>query len=336
MALTKTVAEVKEMLPNFVSNLSIATSLPNFDTPENKYLVPIIGIDLYNDIQTKYDAVTLTTDETKLLKKMRLVTVAHAYHDGLAMGDITLTDYGFRTMAPKDAVPIPRWKFLQMQSAILNIAYDATETLLNYLFETAPALWTASDEYATINSLLIKTGTDFSLQYSLYQPMRTFFSIRSVIADQQELYIKESIGNDLLTHILEEAAPDDTLIAITKKLKKALAFYTVKRCCQMFTVRFSMEGMTVLSQGGADSPNDEGRRSADPIDLDMKMKTAERDGYDFLAKAKYDLWKYRNATTGDVPDAGFNTAFDAGPLASYADPLEAVSGNEERKGIFRL
>jgi hypothetical protein len=56
MALIKTIAEIKAVLPRLVSNLSDTSLLPNFDRAEEKYLVPVTGRDLYNDIKTKYDA----------------------------------------------------------------------------------------------------------------------------------------------------------------------------------------------------------------------------------------------------------------------------------------
>jgi hypothetical protein len=339
MALVKTVAEVKEMLPNFVSNLSDDESLPNFSAFEYKYLVPVTGIALYNDIDNKYNnlPLTLTPVETSLLKKMRLVSVAYAYHDGLAMGHITLTDNGARKILPKDTAAVAKWEFEKLQKALIHTAYDATEVLLNFLFEKATDfnLWTASSEYKDFKSLLIRTGTEFSRHYSLYQPMMTFFNIRNVVSDAQELYIKEAIGQSLLTYILDKAAPDPTLFGIIYNVKKALAFFTIKRCCEQYNVQFSMEGFTVLSgEGNFDSADHSGRKGADPGPLEIKLKSAEKSGYDFIAKAKYALVKYYKATTGDVPDLQFKEAFGAGPLVTYQDPAEAESGNETRKGIY--
>jgi hypothetical protein len=57
MALTKTIDEIKAMLPSFISNLSDPESFPNFDNIEYKYLVPLTGVGLYDDIHTKYNAI---------------------------------------------------------------------------------------------------------------------------------------------------------------------------------------------------------------------------------------------------------------------------------------
>lgn len=339
MALTNTIAEVKAMLPNFVSNLSDIDSLPNFNAAEYKYLVPVTGVALFNDIHTKYNASSaMTADETNLLLKMRLVAVAYAYHDGLILGHITLTDNGARKFNPNNTVPVAKWEYEKLERTLLAIAYDATEVLLRFLFEKKAdfALWTASEEYTSFNALLIKTGTDFSDQYTLYQPMRSYFTIRNVVRDAQDLYLKEGLGEALLTHILGVAAPDAQLKPIVNKLKKALAFYSIKLCCQQYAVRFSHEGFTVLSgEGNFDSPDHSGRKSADPTDLDMKMNAAAKMGDTYLSQAQYDLTQYYIREDAPLASVDFKTAYDLGPLASYVDPAERTSGNETRK-LFRL
>jgi hypothetical protein len=65
MALIKTLNEVKAVLPKLVSNLADASLLPNFDTAEIKYLVPIVGMDLYTDFVTKYSDDPLTLSNEK-------------------------------------------------------------------------------------------------------------------------------------------------------------------------------------------------------------------------------------------------------------------------------
>jgi hypothetical protein len=281
----------------------------------------------------------MSADEISLLKKMRLMSIAHAYHDGIAFGQVKMTDNGAVSTTPNSTLPISKWLFEKTQDTLMNVAFDATEVMLNFLFEKKAQFgeWTASNEYAEVNALLIKTGTEFSKQYTLYHPMRTFFSIRTVIADAQELYMKEALGEDLLAHLLTIDAPDAKLKPCINKLKKALAFFTIKRCCQHYNVRFSHEGFTVLSgEGNFDSADHSGRKNADPVDLDMKIRASEKTGQDFLGLARNELVAYYKRTEAPLASENFKTAFDAGPLKSYVDPTERTSGNENRKGIFSL
>ncbi len=340
MALTTTIEEVKAMLPNFISNLSDTDSLPNFLAAEYKYLVPVTGVGLYNDIHTKYNTTpgAMTPDETNLLLKMRLMVVAHAYHDGLILGHITLTDNGARKFNPNDTVPVAKWEYEKLERTLLNTAYDAMEVLLLFLFEKKAsfALWTASAEYISFNSLLIKTGTDFSEHFALYQPMRTFFSVRKIVRNAQDMFLVQGVGVDLLAYIIGKVDPDTELTKIILKLKSALAFYTIKLCCEHYNVRFSHEGFTVLSGETNDSADHGGRKSAEPTDLDMKMQAAQKMADHYMAQAQYSLVAYYNRDESPVAEDAFKTAFDAGPLKSYVDPADRTSGNETHKGVFRL
>jgi hypothetical protein len=144
---------------------------------------------------------------------------------------------------------VRKWELEKVESELLSAGYDATEGLLNFMQEKEFELWLTSDEYKKFNSLLIKTGTDFDDQYKLYQPMRTFFTIRSAVTDAQELYLREAIGKDLLKFFIEIVGADADLVEIIAYLKKALAFFSIRRCTEHFNVRFSDAGFTILNAG---------------------------------------------------------------------------------------
>jgi hypothetical protein len=335
MPITKTIAEVKEMLPRFISNISATASLPNFDTPENKYLVPLVGIALYNDIHTKYNAdpQTLSDDDKVLIKKMRLVAVAYAYKSNIGFAQATLTDNGARKITPHGTENLFKWEFKELKDTLTETAFDATEVLLNYLFEKKPALWTESDAYKKINALLIKTGTEFNDQYDLYQPMRTYFSIRSVIADVQERYIKAGIGKELLKYLMELESPEEEEKECIDFIKKSLAFFSIKHAAKRYPIRISDQGFTILSGEGDKDSTEQGRVGADIKAIDVLVEDCELGGQDYLGKAIYGLaalYKKELATND------FKTALEAGPLNGYVSPEARTSGNENRKGIFRL
>lgn len=334
MALTKTIDEVKEALPNFVSNLSDAASLPNLANAEYKYLVPLCGIDLYNDISDKYNNTpgSMTADEVSLLKFMRVVSLCYAFKDGLASGYLTFTDNGITKMSQAGTTELRKWEYEKIDSELLTAAYDGTEVLLSFMLEKAFALWLASDEYAKFKELLIRTGTAFDDLYKLFQPNRTFFSIRSAVADAQELYLVEGIGEDLLEYLRDLASPTDALVKALGFLKKALAFFTIRRCTEHYNVRFSDSGFTVASDTGIDAANEFGRRDAGDKTIEIKMRACEESGQTFLSKARQALYDHYKAGAATE----FKTAYEAGPLVNFVEQSDRTSGNENRTGVFVL
>lgn len=336
MPLTKTTDEVKEALPNLVSNLSDPASLPNMAQAEYKYLVPLTGIALYNDISNKYNNApgTMTDDEISLLKFMRVVSLCYAFRAGIAMRYLTFTDNAIQKVTQGGTTELRKWEYEKIDSELLTAAYDATEVLLNYLVEKQFALWLASAQYAQFAALLIRTGTDFDFNYKLFQPNRTFFSILSAVADAQELYLVEGIGRDLLKYIIALGVIPDALIIGVTFLKKSLAYFSIKMCCDLFNVRFSDNGFTLISdKGGADSADNAGRKDAGVQLLEIKMNACNESGQTYLSKAIDELVAY-NIAVGTVDD--YKTAFAKGPLKNFVAQADRNSGNATRTGIFVL
>jgi len=336
MALTKTIAEIKEVLPKVVANQNSASLLPNFDAAEQTYLVPLIGNELYTLLQTKYTAEDLTPKQTALLKHIRLFTAAYAYHDEAIASHVVVTDDGLRTMSTDNMPKAVGWEYKEHKAFLLDRALYGAENMLAYLWANKAdfAEWTGSTAYKQFASLLIRTGTEFSEQYKLYQPMRTFYALRGHAEDVQNDYIVSGIGSKLVTYLVEKEAPSADEAVIIKALKKAMAFFSIRRACDHLSVRFSDSGFTIINEimGGDRESEDAGRSAASDQRIKDMKKVCDREGKNFMLSAKRLLVKHRASGTST---AEFNEAYDEGPLFEYKDPSEKTSGNETRK-IFRF
>lgn len=334
--LIKTLQEVKEVLPKLVASLNDESLLPNFDAIEEKYLVPLIGNDLYSDLQAHYDDAILAEKETILLRHVRLLIASYGFLEELAANHVVLTDFGVRTH-DTDAMPkAVGWEYKEIKAHLQDRALDGAEVLLGYLWKNKVDFprWTASDAYTQFESLLIRTGSEFSPLYTLYQPMRTFYILKPYLEDVQLEYLVDGFGADLIEYFLTIDAPTGEEKAVLKLLKKGLAFLTVKRAGEHQNVRFSEAGFSVLSLmfGGDKDTPETGRNAATPQQLTQKLKACERDGKNFLSRAKNEAVKLR--TLEGVPPA-YAVAFDKGPLVSYINPRDRDNGNGRRK-IFVL
>lgn len=331
MALIERLEEVKEVLPNLVSNLSDTSRLPNFSTAEIKYLVPLIGMAQYNDLQAKYISNTLSVTEDALVNHARLLIAVNAFRDDMIINHVMWTDQGLRTMATQELGKPVGWEYKKLESFFNDRSADAEEVLLTYLWANKASfpLWTASDEYQQFISLLIRTGTDFKNQYrSLYQPMRTYYQLQPVVSEVQEKYLEAGIGRELLAYLIAGAGLSNDEIYAIALLKKALAYFTIKEACVQLPIRIDDGGFTIASQRGGDPQTDDaGRAGATAAMIESLKDNCNKEGQNYLSKARYELYKSRNKGTSS---AGFNTAFDAGLLAGYVPPSERESGNQSR------
>lgn len=336
MALIRTAAEAKAALPRVLSNLGNTANLPDFAAAEIKYLVPLIGYSQYDTIHGKINAdpvEELTEAETALLPYLRRVVAFFAYLDDMGTDNAKITDSGIRTTESANLPRVFGWQYKELKNTLQSKAYDAVEVMLRFLFEnkTDYLPWLSSDEYGSLNGLIIKTGTDFDSHYKLFQPMRSFYSLKVLLDEVQEDFLKPAIGEDLLQYFVAAEGLDDDEKGFIKLLKKAAAYMVIKKACQHYSVRFDGNGFTVLS-GDMENTETAGRTAADISLFEMKMNGCEADAQTYLAKAKKALATFRPGSGNDA----FNQAFDTGPLVNYDLTITTKDrGNDVRK-IFRF
>jgi hypothetical protein len=334
MALIRTAAEAKSALPRVLSNLSNNALIPDFAAAEIKYLVPLISYSQYDNVNGKINAdpvEELTEAEAALLPYLRRVSGIYGYLDDIGTDNAKITDNGIRSTESANMPRVYGWQFNELRNTLQQKAFDSVEVLLKFLFENKidyPS-WTSSDEYAVINGLIIKTGTDFDTHYKLWQPMRTFYSLKALIDEIQEDLISPAIGEDLLAYFIEAENLNDNEKKILKLLKKATAYYTIKKACEHYSVRFDSQGFTIVNGGDPENKETAGRSQADIPLFEMKMKSCEHDGQTYLAKAKKALVEYRDISGSEA----YNDSYDEGPLVDYVDPSTRTRGNENRKGF---
>lgn len=340
MALIKTIQEVRAILPH-LSKLSNTASLPNVDKSGRKHIIPIIGQSLYETLDSHYNAVpqSLSDAERVLVSLVQVPLIAFAYLDDVGLIHATITDNGIRRATTGDMPAAFRWEVEQLKNTLADYAADGVENLITYLFAHADdfAAWTNSDEYKEINGYLIRTATDFNKQYRLVQPQRTFWLLKTIMADVEENYVIGDLGRDLLAWVKEQ---EEILVDtgsgeadVLKMLKKAVAFLTVKHACERLPVRFDQYGFTIITQGDAENPSVTGRSTAPGYNIESYKCAAEREGQNYLQKAE-DLLVSLGGNEADAPD-GFMEAFQTSPLNVPKDSPLPTSGNERRK-IFRF
>lgn len=330
MPLIKNLVELKEVLPKLYSTVSNTATLPNFDRAENKYILPIIGNDLYQALLTAYAANTLSATQLSLVKMIRLAAAAYATLDEVGLFVLTLQDGGARKIQQGGTEPVRAWEIQEMKNTLANMATDGIDQVVSYLFTNKADFpeWTSSESYTRMAGLLIKTGADLNDQYTLFQPQRCYFLMRNVINDVQLLYIEKTIGKELLVYLRDKSNPTEKEKNCIALLKKALAYYSVMKAAKNFSVSFSDNGFTILGEKNTATGDASSSQQLDAAMFQLKIEQLEGEGKSFLELAQYELVKLYKETGAAT---AFKTALAAGRLSGYVDPDERTSGNENRK-----
>lgn len=338
MALIKTIAEIRKVIPR-LSNLSNNASLPNVDKAGLMWIRPIIGLELYDHLDAKYNGPgPLDANEEKLLNKIHLPLAAYTLLDDLPFLHTTITDNGIRTAQTDNFTAAHRWEFNVLRGALANYAADGVDLLLQYLYKQKDAWpqWTNSDEYKEIDGFLIKTGNDFKKHYPLVQPLRTFWALKPVIEDVEENYFATSLGRDLFAWVKKQPeiiiTGDGGEVDVVKFLKKACAHLTIKHAIDTMAVRFDQNGFTVLAGGMPDDEN-AGKVAAVRAELLKKQEAANREGQNYLSKSMNYLVGIANGVYNNDWGNDFTTAFEHSPLKTDPESKPLTNGNERRRFI---
>lgn len=336
--LLKTTAEVKQLLPRLLAHLNNNALMPNLARAEQKYLVPLIGPELYQEFIGLYNAGTLVAPDARLqvLKNMQLVSATHAFLDELALNIATITDNGVRSATTANMPKVYGWEFKALKAALQDAAADSVDVLLASLVINKAGLpkWVASEAYQHFNAGLIRTAAQFNAIHRLHQPQRTFYAIKTLMLDAQEQKIQQAIGSALVDYFTTADAPvlnkmlERTCLIM---LQKALAFFTILKACEHYAVQITDAGFTVLAGGDPEGETAGKSATAGANLLQLKMDACKRDGEAYLSKAKQELAKL--AADGDAP-AAFLTAYNAGPLKTNGTGL--VDKGNGHRSFFRF
>lgn len=305
---------------NFINDNS---SLPDFERAAQRYLVPIIGQDLYDALADDFES------DPPLLAKCRAVVAPLAYLMDLPIIHAQITDSGLKTASTENLQAAHRWEYNKIEEHLADKGAFAIEDLLKYLFanEAANLLWTDSEEYAEATSLIFKTAGEFNKYFRVYQPYRTFWALRAMILEAEDQYISSTIGEDFFTELKELDVPDANEKKAITLLKKATAQLAIVKAIEKLSVIITEKGFTVqLTAGNADAAN-AGDASAKDNQLSLLYSSCEKDGNNYLVK----LQEFLNATaSAALFTTYFNSEFYTAP------PDEEPESRNANSKIFGL
>lgn len=332
MALIKTMAEIRAVIPR-LSNVTDKANLPNVHKAGLLHIMPIIGTELYRDLDAKYNSVgPLTDPEVALLKAIQLPLAAFAILDDLSFIHSTITDNGIRTASSANMDAAHRWEYMELRQTLETYAADGIELLLSYLEETQVnwPLWTNSKAFKALSSLYVRTGSDFMLYYPIAQPFRTFWLLKPIITEVEENYLVSELGRPLTKWMKMQ---DNIMVDeqdIQWLAKSAIANLTIKHAGEKLRIQFSDAGFYFPTNANKDDSRTDTNAPASAADIRLKMEAADRDGQNYLRRAAKILTAYYKSGAG-TPE--FRVAYEAGPLAKSTGTV--TSGNESRS-IFRM
>jgi hypothetical protein len=306
---------------------------PTIKSVEEQYIVPLIGRELYDALNTAYqlitDETTLSAANKNLLEYCRRVIGPSVCYEFAPKADGQLSDAGFRRQETGTAKTAYQYQLNNFREAQLRASEKAQESLLMFLEENSASYpaWISGKAFATFQALFIKTGSQFDECFTSASPQRNYRSMRSKMVDVEEMQVRAAIGDDLFdalkTKALNQTAFTDAEEKLIFRLKKAIAYLTVAFAVPYLNVRMDAQGLTIVSGSASTSRDNENTRTnADSPAISALIRQSAEAGAAWLKKAV----DYIEDHADEFPDWSADQSDDTGSTDTGNDGLAGVFG----------
>lgn len=250
---------------NFISHYSgIHRSMaweeltPGIRQATEKFVIPYIGTDLYNDLASKYQADdTLTDEQTKTLELLQdCIAYYTAYHI-LPERNAFFSSMGVTQNTPTEgsAQPVNQWGWKAKRWNALENGDAFLDKVLSYLEEQIAAgvayfdLWKDSTAYSVKTSDFFRHTSELDEYLNIQNSRRSFISLVKYMREIEEDLILPMLCQDQYDALLDTSdaltSAETTLIG---KVKKAVAYLGLHAAIPHHRIVIDGDGFRVVSQ----------------------------------------------------------------------------------------
>lgn len=280
MALFKSTAEIKTFVA-IDKDTVFQGLLPYIEDAESQYIIPLIGQQLYDRIDTAYNASDpLSNENAQLLKQIQRPLINIALWIYAPICNLHIGDNGFVVTSTQDTKPAFEWMVDKALVSLSNAGMNGLEGLLTFLEKNLDKFpeYKDSAERNTNNAGLIKTGIEFSHYYFINRSRLTFITLRSLLQEIEFRHIAPVLGEKYAVLLqAEDLSAEDQLIA--KTACYALAYRTIAEAIPQLACEISPAGLSVNYVSASNNLHYKSGASSDRIDTALKAALEKADTY---------------------------------------------------------
>lgn len=217
--------EFKEYLPVNI-NLRFETVASHLALCEEKYIVPIIGQELFDRIAAYYDEhPTLPDDcpDKTLIEKVRFALVRIAIWKGYDVISTNISDTGVSSEVDKEN-RLFRYQEENVKNTLKNEGFDYLDNILQYLEHND----TSFPEYAIPTATaLVKDTATFNDCYNINNSRLVFLKMRQYIRDVELIKLQHRIGTALYNAMLTADESLPKYAAILPNIRRFVVYESV-------------------------------------------------------------------------------------------------------------
>jgi len=262
MTLFKTIDELRESI-SISGGFTLDNLSPYFQDVVDAIIVPHISQTLYDQILARYneEGLSLTNDQTELLRRTRSVIARFALVSYLPFGEVIISDDGITTVGKSaDRTAAYDQQITRLTETLLTQGHDALERLLTWLDSSERLAsfpdFANSDEYKRQQRGLIRRAVDFSDIYPIGSSRLTFKAIYPEMLNVEEDKLIPLISRNRYQQIKSGTNLDDALASLKRAAQKAVVFQSVANVIQLQqNIQLDGSGLRVYGTSANGSQN---------------------------------------------------------------------------------
>jgi len=249
MLITST-QQIKEVVPvNGTASFKIFK--PYVDAAEDQYIIPLLGLELYTELNN-LAADTGTPEQKTLLKKVRYCLVHLMLFKGFDMLNVSFDDAGFERVA-KDR-GLYRYQEENLKDVFKSEGFNAMDTILEYLQANLTTFekFKTSDFYLELKGSFFPTTMVFNKIYVIGNSRLVFLQIERFFDQVIDFQIVPVLGCTLFDKVVaemkKESDPDANLMALVPHIRKPLAYLAVAEGLDEIGLQVTEKGLFFETQ----------------------------------------------------------------------------------------
>ena len=284
-------------------NMAWAEITPGIRQATEKYVLPFIGSDLYDDLAAKYIAGgSLTTEQERIIEILQdCIAYYTAYH---IMPERTafFSSMGVSQQTPTEGSgsPVNQWGWKQMRWSALQNADTFLDSALAYLEKQVAAsvayfdLWKDNDAYTKAKSSFFRSTAQLDAYLNIQESRRSYISLIKYMKEVEEDEILPILCQTQFDALLG-VSPTAEQIALRAKVEKAVAWLGLRAAIPNHRIVIDGDGFRVVSQ----SDQFDDRKSQDnSVAIMSLLARAEKNGARYLS----DMRAFLQNNADDYPD----------------------------------
>jgi hypothetical protein len=244
--LFKTIDEIKQFLA-VGAGTDFNRLKPHIQNAETAYIRPLLGIELFKELQDFYDNLTATAEQgtpvaepveamSELLSLVQRTLIHLTYWSGFQVLNATISDGGFKRTENEKVKSLFKYQEVELKEYFKTTGFNGLDEILFYLEleikksegETVNfKSFADSDAWTILKSSFIPDTITFNAIVFINHSRLTFLRLKSPMQLIEDLDIKPLLGETIFNEIKLEMVkpkPQAKVLAILPNIQKALAY----------------------------------------------------------------------------------------------------------------